>query len=613
MDESASEAGTDGGSSASGAYSLYHQMKDAAAAMQQAGTAFLNPRRQRENHDDFETASSASSVGGLGLTDPEVPYEPPPRSWRSSITAMMPMVPAASMLLGAPSASPAMASPRSVSSAGQPVATGGATDLSRVDEESFSDQDGGSSDGDDEAAFDIVAGEGVGKLGLHFSKLPPAPWLEVRRVDPDTWAAGQDLQAGDIVVAANGLCLDAIPREQFLEMMKARPLRLTVVEGGRSMLYNEEHLSAAQSAAGVPAIKVSGARSDGHNGSGSSTKSFSARLSREPRPPTPPRKSTDARSPRTSATRSPRDSTGAGRASGDSAARREGFGGGRASGDSTGPREVAGGGRASGDSTGPREDAGGGRASGDSSGSAESKHLAVRDELEDATSAEVSTGAAAEAASPAPNAAPQESPPRLPESSTGATATAAAATAVAAVAATASAASAAGEVQAATEPREQVQIGTAKVTVKAAAKAADASEKEEPSDSERSVSSTSSPSRGGSEAPVLWTEDEASPASRAKQAVRTETFSLAEGEGRMSRMNSGERSYSIAGIYDALDFTETFAGGSSIVGPSAPRCSMTMTNISAVKEEEEPSCATTATDSCERPVSLEEGDEAETW
>ncbi|CAE7395556.1 unnamed protein product [Symbiodinium natans] len=75
---------------------------------------------------------------------------------------------------------------------------------------------------------ELSAGTDVDKLGFCVPSLPPQP-VVVKRVEPQTWAAAQELRAGDVLIQLNDVPTCEMTRQQFLESMKTRPLSFKFV------------------------------------------------------------------------------------------------------------------------------------------------------------------------------------------------------------------------------------------------------------------------------------------------------------------------------------------------------------------------------------------------
>jgi len=72
---------------------------------------------------------------------------------------------------------------------------------------------------------ELCACADVDKIGMGFKNLPPDD-MTVWKVHKDSWAAKQGVQRGDDLIAVNGKRVVLLNGDQFIEMMKARPLRL---------------------------------------------------------------------------------------------------------------------------------------------------------------------------------------------------------------------------------------------------------------------------------------------------------------------------------------------------------------------------------------------------
>ena len=67
------------------------------------------------------------------------------------------------------------------------------------------------------------------QMGLQTNGVPPAAFLEIRTVDPGKWGEQVGVVGGDALVSLNGVCLDTMPRREFIRQMKEeRPLSLTI-------------------------------------------------------------------------------------------------------------------------------------------------------------------------------------------------------------------------------------------------------------------------------------------------------------------------------------------------------------------------------------------------
>ncbi|CAE7272407.1 PLR1 [Symbiodinium sp. CCMP2592] len=67
------------------------------------------------------------------------------------------------------------------------------------------------------------------QMGLQTNGVPPAAFLEIRTVDPGKWGEQVGVVGGDALVSLNGVCLDSMPRREFIRQMKEeRPLSLTI-------------------------------------------------------------------------------------------------------------------------------------------------------------------------------------------------------------------------------------------------------------------------------------------------------------------------------------------------------------------------------------------------
>eukprot|EP00928_Gymnodinium_smaydae_P014066 TRINITY_DN15099_c1_g1_i1.p1 TRINITY_DN15099_c1_g1~~TRINITY_DN15099_c1_g1_i1.p1 ORF type:complete len:2249 (-),score=472.65 TRINITY_DN15099_c1_g1_i1:360-7106(-) len=75
------------------------------------------------------------------------------------------------------------------------------------------------------STFELEAGPDVGKVGVVFDHTPPTP-MKVKVVHPGTWAEEHGLEVGLSLLAVNGHCVTEISKDQFMQFLKARPLRL---------------------------------------------------------------------------------------------------------------------------------------------------------------------------------------------------------------------------------------------------------------------------------------------------------------------------------------------------------------------------------------------------
>ena len=66
-----------------------------------------------------------------------------------------------------------------------------------------------------------------GKLGMKFLSMPPGP-VEVRKVTQRGWAEQVGIQAGDLLISANGMDPSRMASEEFEALLWKRPLRLLV-------------------------------------------------------------------------------------------------------------------------------------------------------------------------------------------------------------------------------------------------------------------------------------------------------------------------------------------------------------------------------------------------
>ena len=66
-------------------------------------------------------------------------------------------------------------------------------------------------------------------MGVQTNSVPPAAFLEIRKVEPGSWGESAGIFVGDALVALNGQCLDNMARREFIRLMKEeRPLSLTI-------------------------------------------------------------------------------------------------------------------------------------------------------------------------------------------------------------------------------------------------------------------------------------------------------------------------------------------------------------------------------------------------
>eukprot|EP00930_Biecheleria_cincta_P040903 TRINITY_DN28005_c0_g1_i1.p1 TRINITY_DN28005_c0_g1~~TRINITY_DN28005_c0_g1_i1.p1 ORF type:complete len:244 (+),score=61.86 TRINITY_DN28005_c0_g1_i1:34-765(+) len=78
---------------------------------------------------------------------------------------------------------------------------------------------------------ELCAGADVDKLGLVFKKLPPDT-MRVVRANDGSWAQKQGVHPSDKLVAVMGRRVELLSGPEFMELMKARPLRLLFERGG---------------------------------------------------------------------------------------------------------------------------------------------------------------------------------------------------------------------------------------------------------------------------------------------------------------------------------------------------------------------------------------------
>eukprot|EP00811_Abedinium_folium_P002027 NODE_1185_length_2571_cov_13.087971.p1 GENE.NODE_1185_length_2571_cov_13.087971~~NODE_1185_length_2571_cov_13.087971.p1 ORF type:complete len:694 (-),score=108.55 NODE_1185_length_2571_cov_13.087971:300-2381(-) len=83
--------------------------------------------------------------------------------------------------------------------------------------------------------MDIVVGEDVAEIGLHFDALSPEPRI-VQCVDEGSWADENGVLPGDAILELNGHPVDAMAAEDFMYAMRERPIVLKVgwIEGHMS-------------------------------------------------------------------------------------------------------------------------------------------------------------------------------------------------------------------------------------------------------------------------------------------------------------------------------------------------------------------------------------------
>mmetsp|Transcript_44705 Transcript_44705/g.78695 ORF Transcript_44705/g.78695 Transcript_44705/m.78695 type:complete len:321 (+) Transcript_44705:68-1030(+) len=75
--------------------------------------------------------------------------------------------------------------------------------------------------------MEYIAGSDVQQLGLSFSTLPPDS-LIIKRVRQGTWAEAHGIEAGDMVVAVDGLDVHKLTSDKFKLLMQERPLTLLI-------------------------------------------------------------------------------------------------------------------------------------------------------------------------------------------------------------------------------------------------------------------------------------------------------------------------------------------------------------------------------------------------
>jgi hypothetical protein len=93
------------------------------------------------------------------------------------------------------------------------------------DDDAERDQDAASLRKED--AFELRAGTDVVRLGLSFSNLPPDP-LVIKRVSNGSWAEAQSIEAGDMVIAVNGIDVQEFTADEFRIVMMERPLSMHI-------------------------------------------------------------------------------------------------------------------------------------------------------------------------------------------------------------------------------------------------------------------------------------------------------------------------------------------------------------------------------------------------
>mmetsp|Transcript_104772 Transcript_104772/g.165411 ORF Transcript_104772/g.165411 Transcript_104772/m.165411 type:complete len:201 (-) Transcript_104772:156-758(-) len=81
----------------------------------------------------------------------------------------------------------------------------------------------------DDGIHEFTAGPEIEKLGLAFSALPPSP-IVIKRVNVDTWADEEGIQAGDVLVALNGVDVGGMTQDEFKAAMQVRPLSVRIAE-----------------------------------------------------------------------------------------------------------------------------------------------------------------------------------------------------------------------------------------------------------------------------------------------------------------------------------------------------------------------------------------------
>merc|ERR1712232_74067 len=71
-------------------------------------------------------------------------------------------------------------------------------------------------------------GQSVGKIGLGFEVLPPAPVLKISKIQPSTWAEQQGLKVGDEIIDVNGKSVSDMTPEKFKAVLRVRPIRFSI-------------------------------------------------------------------------------------------------------------------------------------------------------------------------------------------------------------------------------------------------------------------------------------------------------------------------------------------------------------------------------------------------
>jgi len=69
------------------------------------------------------------------------------------------------------------------------------------------------------------------KLGMQFKKLPPAP-LIILKVTEGSWAEEQGICRGDVLHSVAGKFAEDLSHEQFIRLIMARPLKVTIQRDG---------------------------------------------------------------------------------------------------------------------------------------------------------------------------------------------------------------------------------------------------------------------------------------------------------------------------------------------------------------------------------------------
>ncbi|CAE7888048.1 unnamed protein product [Symbiodinium microadriaticum] len=108
---------------------------------------------------------------------------------------------------------------------------------------------------------ELSAGADVDKLGFCVPSLPPQP-VVVKRVEPRSWAASQELRAGDVLIQLNDVPTGEMSSQHFLESMTTRPLNFKFVvnplRSSRSQMRGGEEDSESDDAAKSDAVEDEG-------------------------------------------------------------------------------------------------------------------------------------------------------------------------------------------------------------------------------------------------------------------------------------------------------------------------------------------------------------------